>query len=174
MWACLRVAFVVGEVDHQEQLQVGLHLRQQRSGRSLPCARSELHITLRVHWLRERKQGMQINEWMKTKQKQKHGYNKSSQSVNHSLSTLSLSHRSLHLSSPTRASTDDRPWCPSHELLEVLVWAYLFQETEQEVLARSVGGVEAGDGFVEDIRVEASAGGGQSSQCPQHETRLLP
>lgn len=51
--ACLWVALVVGEVDHEEQLQIGLHLGQERSGRRLPRARSELHVSFRVHGLRE-------------------------------------------------------------------------------------------------------------------------
>ena len=50
---------------------------------------------------------------------------------------------------------------------------YLLQEAEQELLAGGVGGVEARDGFVQHVEVEAAAGGGQSSQRTQDKPRLL-
>lgn len=99
---------------------------------------------------------------------------KKSKRYNKSITKSIILHHSLHLSNQTRASSDNHLWCSPYDFLEVLAWAYLFQETKQEVLASGVGGVEARDGFVEDVGIEASAGGGQSAQRSQHETRLLP
>lgn len=49
----LGVALVVGEVDHHEQLQIGLGLGQQGGSGGFTGARPELHIALVLHRLED-------------------------------------------------------------------------------------------------------------------------
>lgn len=48
----LTIALVVSQVDHQQKLEVSLHLWKQRNSGSFPRPRSELDVSLsHLHWL---------------------------------------------------------------------------------------------------------------------------
>ncbi len=52
--ADLSVVFVVGEVHHHQQLQICLHLRDERRGRSFCSARPEQHVSFSLHRLKQK------------------------------------------------------------------------------------------------------------------------